>query len=122
VVSTDSQLNFSGGALQIFVSRISSNFSHLFTTHYKQTNKDGQINTAIAQMEAMANNPSQLKMTADQMKQMSESELSRAVNSDNMAGGLAAAPSSTATTGTNPLNISKSQFQQATEQLNSMTP
>lgn len=72
-------------------------------------------------MEAMANNPSQLKMTADQMKHMSESELSRAVNSD-MAGGLAAAPSSTATTGTNPLNMSKSQLQQATEQLNSMTP
>ena len=73
-------------------------------------------------MEAMANNPSQLKMTADQMKHMSESELSRAVNSDMAQGGLAAAPSSTATTGTNPLNFSKSQFQQATEQLNSMTP
>ena len=81
---------------------------------------------AIAQMEAVANNPSQLKMAAEQMKNMSEGELKQAVNSEMMAGGggaaAGAAPSSTAA-GTNPaLNMSKSQFQQATEQLNSMTP
>ena len=40
---------------------------------------------AIGQMEAVANNPGQLKMAADQMKNMSDSDLRRAVNQSGLA-------------------------------------
>ena len=46
---------------------------------------DAQINMAIGQMEAVANNPGQLKMAADQMKNMSDSDLRRAVNQSGLA-------------------------------------
>ena len=84
---------------------------------------------AITQMEAVANNPSQLQMAAQQMKNMSDSDLDQAVKQTGFNGGDAAAggsttSSSTATPATpNALpNISKSQMQQATSQLQNMTP
>ena len=46
---------------------------------------------AITQMEAVANNPSQLQMAAQQMKNMSESELDQAVKQTGFNGGDAAA-------------------------------
>ena len=81
-------------------------------------------------MEAMANNPSQLKMAADQMKNMSESDIKRAVNMEMpTAGSAAASPTYSASqiNGTAPANppitsISKSQFEAATQQMSSMTP
>lgn len=96
---------------------------------------DAQINMAISQMEAVANNPTQLKMAADQMKSMSDSQLRQAVNqsplssqsgqmpratpatpsTNNHAAAAAAAPPSVN-------NISQSQFQQATQQMSSMSP
>jgi hypothetical protein len=90
---------------------------------------DAQINMAIEQMEAVANNPAQLKMAADQMKNMSESELQQAVNQSPLTGAGPSPTASTATTnGTAPAtgpainNISKSQFEQATQQMSNMTP
>ncbi|KAL7533488.1 hypothetical protein ACHAXR_005265 [Thalassiosira sp. AJA248-18] len=89
---------------------------------------DAQINMAIEQMEAVANNPSQLKMAADQMKNMSESQLQQVVKQSPLANDLPATtttspPSSTTATTTPALsNVSKSQFKQATEQLSSMSP
>jgi len=73
------------------------------------TLSDAQINMAITQMEAVANNPSQLKMAADQMKDMSESELRQAVDQSPLVSN-------------NSNNVSKSQFQQATQQMSSMSP
>ncbi len=98
---------------------------------------DEQINMAIAQMEAVANDPNQLKMAADQMKNMSEDDLRRAMN---LGGGGSAPPSSTTTASTNatssartstpsstnppaiPQNISKTQFEQAAQQMSSLSP
>ena len=82
-------------------------------------------------MEAVASNPSQLKMAADQMKNMNDDQLKQAVNQSPLVGG-GAVPTASAgagggglnqTTATGvPANISKSQFQQATDQLTSMSP
>eukprot|EP00584_Thalassiosira_punctigera_P006187 CAMPEP_0172526178 /NCGR_PEP_ID=MMETSP1067-20121228/1141_1 /TAXON_ID=265564 ORGANISM="Thalassiosira punctigera, Strain Tpunct2005C2" /NCGR_SAMPLE_ID=MMETSP1067 /ASSEMBLY_ACC=CAM_ASM_000444 /LENGTH=553 /DNA_ID=CAMNT_0013309627 /DNA_START=19 /DNA_END=1680 /DNA_ORIENTATION=+ len=96
---------------------------------------DAQINMAIAQMEAVANNPSQLKMAADQMKNMSDSDLRQAVDQSVLApqGSAAAAssPSTNDSAGTTPssvgpvpsmANVSKSHFQQATQQMSNMSP
>ena len=82
---------------------------------------------AIGQMEAVANNPGQLKMAADQMKNMSDSDLRRAVNQSGLASqpqqqAAAAAPSSNdsvaapaaAVAPAAPVVASRSQFQQAT--------
>jgi len=85
---------------------------------------------AITQMEAVANNPSQLQMAAQQMKNMSESELDQAVKQTGFNGGDAAAggsapsvtTSSAAATPNALPNISQSQMQQATNQLTNMTP
>ena len=49
--------------------------------------KDEQINMAISQMEAVASNPSQLKMAADQMKNMNDDQLKQAVNQSPLVGG-----------------------------------
>ncbi len=79
---------------------------------------------AIAQMEAVANNPSQLKEAADQMKNMSESDLKQAVNQSPITSQQPPAAATT-TTATNPAamnNMSSSQFQRATQQMASMTP
>jgi len=101
---------------------------------------DAQINMAIAQMEAVANNPSQLKMAAEQMKNMNDNELRQAVDQSPL---MTATPSSSSsastatptTSATNNLksmplnptatinpNVSKSQFQQATQQISTMSP
>lgn len=87
---------------------------------------DEQISVAIAQMEAVATNPGQLQMMADQMKNMSESDLRQAVSSHQRPAvpqprqpTAAATPSSNAHPGT---TASKSQLQQATQQMSSMTP
>ena len=40
---------------------------------------DEQINMAITQMEAVANNPAMMKMAAEQMKHMNPEELQQAV-------------------------------------------
>ena len=74
-------------------------------------------------MEAVASNPSQLKMAADQMKNMNDDQLKQAVNQSPLVGGGAAGGGLNQTTATAvPANISKSQFQQATDQLTSMSP
>jgi hypothetical protein len=97
---------------------------------------DAQINMAIAQMEMVANNPDQLKMAADQMKNMSESDLERAVNQSPLASGPSSssaapvAPSAGSAAASAPraggvpsmANVSKSQFEQATKQMSSMSP
>ena len=93
---------------------------------------------AIAQMESVANDPNQLKMAAEQMKNMSESDLRRAMN---MAGGpTAAASSSTSSSSSssvtssssapssknNNINIndkiSKTQCERAARQMSTMSP
>lgn len=89
---------------------------------------DAQINMAISQMEAVANNPTQLKMARDQMRNMSESELKQAVDQSPLTGSqppsTPSAPSTTSSSTKAPAmnNISKSQFQQATQQMSSMGP
>jgi len=87
---------------------------------------DAQINMAIEQMEAVANNPSHIKMAAEQMKNMSEGELNRAMNQSPLAGSsssaTAATSSGTATAPQTTNNISQSQFQHATQQMATMTP
>ena len=75
-------------------------------------------------MEAVASNPSQLKMAADQMKNMNDDQLKQAVNQSPLVGG-GPVPTASAVAGGGGLhqtNISKSQFQQATDQLTSMSP
>eukprot|EP00571_Detonula_confervacea_P016414 CAMPEP_0172303808 /NCGR_PEP_ID=MMETSP1058-20130122/5331_1 /TAXON_ID=83371 /ORGANISM="Detonula confervacea, Strain CCMP 353" /LENGTH=340 /DNA_ID=CAMNT_0013014805 /DNA_START=14 /DNA_END=1036 /DNA_ORIENTATION=+ len=75
---------------------------------------------AIDQMEAVANNPSQLKMAADQMKNMSEGELNQALKQSPLVSQSQQTSPSAATPTMN--NVSKSQFQQATQQMSTMSP
>ena len=92
---------------------------------------DAQIEMAIAQMEAVANDPNQLKMAAEQMKNMSESELTRALEQQTAmmggAGGNSSSSSSggsggrTSTTAAFP-SFSAAQLEQATKQMSSMSP
>jgi hypothetical protein len=96
---------------------------------------DDQINMAIAQMESVANDPNQLKMAAEQMKNMSEDDLRRAMNLAGCAPSSSNAPSSTRTSSasssaihhnnsnsTTNNNISKTQFEQAAQQMSSLSP
>jgi len=86
---------------------------------------DEQIQMAVAQMEAVAANPDQLKMMADQMKGASESELRRAMQHQGPLAPQAGPPKADATSSSNAnvnANISQSQFTQATQQLSSMSP
>jgi hypothetical protein len=88
---------------------------------------DTQIEMAIAQMEAVANDPNQLKMAAEQMKNMSEGELNRALEQQTaMMGGGAGGTSSSSSRGTAtshpPPSFSAAQLEQATRQMSSMSP
>jgi hypothetical protein len=91
---------------------------------------DTQIEMAIAQMEAVANDPNQLKMAAEQMKNMSEGELNRALEQQTamMMGGGAGGTSSSSSRGTAsatsypPPSFSAAQLEQATKQMSSMSP
>lgn len=85
---------------------------------------------AISQMEAVANNPDQLKMAADQMNSMSDDQLKHAVETSPLTSGPMTGATA-ASTATSPAaapavidgkNISKSQFEMATQQMSSMTP
>ena len=92
---------------------------------------DEQINMSISQMEAMANNPSMMKMAMDQMKNMNESDLNAAVKQD-----LAAQRSSSSSNSNNNAatdanatysdvtfkDISPDQFKTASQQMASMSP
>ena len=98
---------------------------------------DAQIEMAIAQMEAVANDPNQLKMAAEQMKNMSESELTRALeqqtammggaggnsssSSSSSSGGSGGSGGRTSTTAAFP-SFSAAQLEQATKQMSSMSP
>jgi hypothetical protein len=88
---------------------------------------DAQIEMAIAQMEAVANDPNQLKMAAEQMKNMSEGELNWALEQQTaMMGGGAGGTSSSSSRGTAtshpPPSFSAAQLEQATKQMSSMSP
>ncbi len=92
---------------------------------------DEQITMAIAQMESVASDPNQLKMAAEQMKNMSEEDLRRAMN---LAGGgtssssssthtpLASSASSTSNNNNKQVAISKTQFEHAAQQMSSFSP
>lgn len=93
---------------------------------------DAQIEMAIAQMEAVANDPNQLKMAAEQMKNMSESELTRALEQQTEMMGGAGGNSSTSSSSSSsrgrtsttaaPPSFSAAQLEQATKQMSSMSP
>ena len=91
---------------------------------------------AIAQMESVASDPNQLKAAAEQMKNMNEEDLRRAMN---LAGGTSSSSSSTHTPLTSnasstssssnknisnnkPETISKTQFEHAAQQMSSLSP
>jgi hypothetical protein len=89
---------------------------------------------AIAQMESVASDPNQLKMAAEQMKNMNEEDLRRAMN---LGGGTSSSSSSSSSPSTHtpltsnasstsnnnkPVAISKTQFEQAAKQMSSLSP
>lgn len=82
---------------------------------------------AIAQMEAVASDPSQLRMAADQMKNMSEGDLKRALDQTATAmggaGGKAPTATAAAATPSSPAPpVSREQLEQAARQMSSMSP
>eukprot|EP00569_Conticribra_weissflogii_P005116 CAMPEP_0171344692 /NCGR_PEP_ID=MMETSP0878-20121228/19943_1 /TAXON_ID=67004 /ORGANISM="Thalassiosira weissflogii, Strain CCMP1336" /LENGTH=527 /DNA_ID=CAMNT_0011847941 /DNA_START=11 /DNA_END=1594 /DNA_ORIENTATION=+ len=87
---------------------------------------DAQINMAIDQMEAVANNPAMMKMAAEQMKNISPEEL-KAMKNDPVLKKMASPATSNLTTST-PVaaptvnNISPDQFKFATQKMAGMTP
>ena len=80
---------------------------------------DAQIDMAIAQMEAVASNPDQLKMMANQMKNMTESEIRQAVNQSPLHTPLVP-PAAPPSAPDGPL-VSQSQFERTTQQTSSMS-
>ncbi|KAL3778495.1 hypothetical protein HJC23_000508 [Cyclotella cryptica] len=89
---------------------------------------DEQINMAISQMEAMANNPEMLRMATEQMKGMGEAELREAIGQS----GASAAPrpvvsTSSASTSTSVLpdavkSMTSDQFKEASKKISSLSP
>ena len=82
---------------------------------------------AIAQMEAVASDPSQLRMAADQMRNMSEGDLKRALDQTATAmggaGGRAPTAATAAATTAWPAPLaSREQLEQAARQMSSMSP
>ena len=89
---------------------------------------DEQINTAIAQMEAVANSPLQLKMAANQMRNMSKSDIKMALDQTiaMMTGGTATAGNGSntnvSTTGSVPPSIPREKMEAAARQMSSLSP
>ncbi|KAL7467397.1 hypothetical protein ACHAXS_007647 [Conticribra weissflogii] len=87
---------------------------------------DAQINMAIEQMEAVANNPAMMKMAAEQMKNISPEELEAMQNDPALK--KMATPATSNSTASTPVatptvnNISPDQFKDATQKMASMTP
>ncbi|KAL7508375.1 hypothetical protein ACHAXN_009166 [Cyclotella atomus] len=86
---------------------------------------DDQINIAISQMEAMANNPAMMKAAAEQMKGMNEAELRQAMGSTAVPSTHRPAPTTTTNTTTmndTIKNMSSDQFKEASQKISSLTP
>ena len=90
---------------------------------------DEQIHMAIAQMEAVANNPAMMKMAAEQMKNMSAEEFQAAVGSEWNASSynttnnaVLAKNNSNNGMPTSVKNMPMSQFQEGAQKMSSMTP
>ena len=103
--------------------------AHLFPLTYACINAtDKQINMTIAQMEAVANNPLQLKLAANQMRNMSKSNIKMALDQTNamMTGGTATAGNGSntnvSTTGSAPPLILRGKMEGAARQMSSLSP
>ncbi|KAL3801321.1 hypothetical protein ACHAW5_002236, partial [Stephanodiscus triporus] len=86
---------------------------------------DEQINMAIAQMEGVADDPAQLRMAAEQMKNMSEGELKRALDRTTAMAGAGVCPVPTMNDGgggSGVPNVSRAQLEEAAKQMSSMSP
>lgn len=87
---------------------------------------DAQINQAIEQMEAVANNPEMMRAATEQMKNMKPEELEAAVGAG--VGGMAASSATTASSGSggslpNTIkNMTSSQIKEASQKMSSMSP